>query len=70
MKSDTLENSMFTIITDMDGKVLSEEELKKMQLEGLIRLLHEKIKRIDYLHEDDRRMLLYLARAINEKIEF
>ena len=64
MKSDITESGMFSIITDADGNVLTKEELKNMQLEGLISLLNAQIKAIKYLHDDDRRMLLYLARMI------
>ena len=59
------QEAFFNIITDANGHVLNEEELKEMQLEGLIRLLQEQIKKMDYLHEDDKRMILYLVHMIN-----
>lgn len=64
MKNILTESGMFSIITDVDSNVLSEEELKEMHLEGLILLLHEKIRKMDYLHKYDRRMLLYLTDMI------
>jgi hypothetical protein len=52
---------MFSIVIDKDCDPLSKEELKEMQRGGLILLLRKKIRRIDYLHVDDRRMMLYLV---------
>lgn len=60
----------FSIITDENGNILSKEELKDMQLEGLISLLNKKIRTIKYLQDEDKRMFLNLVHLIKGISEF
>ena len=55
---------MFSIITDTNGNLLSEEEFRKMNREWLVLLLNEYIKRMTYLHEDDNTALSFIAYSL------
>ena len=54
----------FSIITDENGNPISKEEFEKMNREHLVLLLKGYIKKMNYLHEDDKRALSFLANSL------
>ena len=55
---------MFSIITDENGNPISKEEFEKMNRESLVLLLKKHIKKMVYLHEDDKMALSFLADSL------
>jgi len=55
---------MVDFITDNEGNVLSKEELKKMEREDMFLLLQGYIKKITYLHEEDKEALFFLIDSL------
>ena len=64
MKNNIVENGMFSILTDKNGNPISKEDFEKMNREHLVLLLKEYIKKMTYLHEDDKRALSYIANSL------
>ena len=58
------QEEFFSIITDMDGNPISKEEFERMNREHLVLLLKEYIKKMTYLHEEDKRALSFLADSL------
>jgi len=54
-------DEMFSIITDKDGNPLSEEKLQEMNMKDHILLLRGHLEKMEYLKEEDRRILAYLT---------
>jgi len=55
---------MFSIITDENGNPISKEEFEKMNRKSLILLLKKHIKKMTYLHKDDKMALSFLADSL------
>lgn len=56
---------MFSYLADKNGNPVSEEELKRMHRQWLILLLKESIRKMQYLHEDDKRLLSFIAYSLH-----
>ncbi len=56
---------MVDFITDKDGNPLSDEDLKKMNLESVILLLCGYIKKMKYICGKDKKMMEYLATRLH-----
>ena len=59
-----MSQEMFSILTDENDNPISKEELEKMNRESLVLLLKEYIKKMSYLHEDDKLALSYIAYSL------
>lgn len=55
---------MFSIITDENGNPISKEEFERINREWLVLLLQEYIKKMTYLHEDDKTALSLIAYSL------
>jgi len=59
-----MSQEMFSILTDENGNLISKEEFEKMNRESLVLLLKEYIKKMTYLHEDDKLALSYIVNSL------
>ncbi len=59
-----MSQEMFSILTDKNGNPISKEEFERMNREHLVLLLQEYIKKMTYLHEDDKQALFFLAASL------
>lgn len=55
---------MFSIITDEKGNPISKEEFERMNREWLVLLLQKCIKKMTYLHDDDKMALSLIAYSL------
>ena len=59
-----MSQEMFSIITDKNGNPISKQELEKMDREFWILILQKYIKKMTYLHEDDKSALRHIAYSL------
>jgi len=60
---------MFSIITDENGNPISKEEFERMNREWLVLLLPEYIKKMTYIHKDDKLALSYIAYSLSRSLK-
>lgn len=65
-KSSTICGSqeLFSILADKNGNPISKEDFEKMNREHLVLLLQEYIKKMVYIHKNDRLALCYIANSL------
>ncbi len=59
---------MFSYLADKNGNPITQKDFKKMDREFWILVLQKYVKKMTYLHEDDKRALSHIASHLQKSI--